>query len=70
MEGNWPSDADLIHWNAGLWDVLEMAGEAPFSSPEHYFDMIGRIDRQVRSLFPKAKVVFATSTSVREEGLR
>ena len=64
----WPTDADLIHWNAGLWDVLEMFGDGPFSSPEHYSDMIKRIDKLIRILFPNAKVIFATSTSVREEG--
>lgn len=67
-DGKWPSDIDLVHWNAGLWDVLEMMGEGPFSSPEHYADMIKRIDKLIRVLFPNAKVVFATSTSVREEG--
>ena len=32
--------------------------------------MIGRIDRRLRYLFPKAKLVFATSTAVREEGYK
>ena len=69
-KGEWPDDVDLVHWNAGLWDVMEMRGDPPFSSPAHYEDMIGRIDRRLRFLFPKAKLVFATSTAVREEGYK
>ena len=67
-KGEWPTDADLVHWNVGLWDVCEMFGEGPISSIEHYTDMIKRIDKRIRLLFPNAKVVFATSTAVREEG--
>lgn len=66
----WPDDVDLVHWNAGLWDVAEIMGDAPLSSPEHYAEMIGRIDKRIRVLFPGAKVVFATSTAVREEGYK
>lgn len=69
-KGEWPTDVDLVHWNAGLWDVMEMHGDPPFSSPAHYEDMIGRIDKRLRYLFPKAKIVFATSTAVREEGYK
>jgi len=67
-EGGWPTDVDLVHWNAGLWDVAEVYGEPPLSSKEHYADMIHRIDKRIRMLFPQAKVVFATSTCVHEEG--
>ena len=63
----WPEDADLVHWNAGLWDVAEIYGDEPMSSISHYSDMIKRIDARIRLLFPKAKVVFATSTAIREE---
>ena len=66
-KGEWPDDVDLVHWNAGLWDVCEMFEEEPISSPEHYAEMIRRIDKRIRMLFPNAKVVFATSTAVREE---
>jgi len=69
-KGEWPADVDLVHWNAGLWDVGEIYGEEPLSSPAHYADMIARIDKRIRMLFPKAKVVFATSTAVREEGYK
>ena len=66
----WPDDVDLVHWNVGLWDVCEIFGEEPVSSPAHYAEMIGRIDKRIRMLFPKAKIVFATSTAVREEGYK
>lgn len=64
----WPDDVDLVHWNAGLWDVAEIYGDEPISSLSHYTDMIRRIDARIRLLFPKARVVFATSTAIREEG--
>ena len=44
-----------------------MYGEEPISNPEQYGETIGKIERQMRILFPKAKQVFATSTSVIEE---
>jgi len=69
-KGEWPDDVDLVHWNVGLWDVAEIYGEEPLSSPAHYTEMIARIDQRIRMLFPKAKVVFATSTAVREEGYK
>ena len=69
-KGKWPDDVDLVHWNVGLWDVGEIFGEEPMSSPAHYAEMIERIDRRIRMLFPKAKVVFATSTAVREDGYK
>ena len=59
-------DVDLVHWNAGLWDVLELFGDEPLSTPEYYANVIPRIDRRLRMLYPKAKIVFATSTAVDE----
>ncbi|MBQ3178567.1 MAG: SGNH/GDSL hydrolase family protein [Clostridia bacterium] len=61
-EGNWGDDVDLVHWNAGLWDALHVAGQEALTEPEHYASIIRRIDTRLRLLFPKAKVVFATST--------
>lgn len=67
QKGEWPDDVDLVHWNVGLWDLLELCDDGPFSSLEHYSNMIKRIDKRIRQLFPNAKVVFATSTAVREK---
>ena len=66
-KGGWPEDADLVHWNAGLWDVLELFGDEPMTELDYYGRVIARIDRRLRMLFPKAKLVFATSTPVLEE---
>ena len=61
-----PDDVDLVHWNAGLWDVLELFGDEPMSTKEYYANVIPRIDKRLRMLYPKAKIVFATSTAVDE----
>lgn len=60
-------DVDLVHWNAGLWDVLELFGDEPLTSLDYYGEVINRIDKRLRNLFPNAKMIFATSTSVCEE---
>lgn len=67
VDGGWPEDMDLVHWNVGLWDLLHL-DEAALSTPEYYGYMIGRIDRKLRELFPNAKFVFALNTSVDESG--
>ena len=53
---------DIIHWNAGLWDTLRLFGDDPLTPPEMYGEMIRRVDKRLRFLFPNAKMVFATST--------
>ena len=59
-------DIDLVHWNAGLWDVIELFGDEPVSTVDYYENAIGRIHNRLRMLFPKAKIIFATSTAVIE----
>jgi hypothetical protein len=66
--GEWPDDIDLVHWNAGLWDVIDMDMEGPLTSIEYYAEAVARITRRIHRIFPTAKIVFATSTAVREEG--
>ena len=63
-----PNDIDLVHWNVGLWDVLRSFGEDTFTSPEYYGEMIKRLQKRIAFLFPNAKQIFATSTSVVEIG--
>ncbi len=63
-----PDDVDLVHWNAGLWDVLELFEDEPLTTKDYYANVIPRIDRRLRMIYPKAKIVFATSTAV-DEGL-
>ena len=66
-DGEWGDDVDLVHWNAGLWDVIELFGDGPLTSLSYYGEAIARIDKRLRMLFPKAKIVFATSTKVNEK---
>ena len=68
--GEWPDDVDVVHWNAGLWDVIRFFGDDTQTSPTAYAEIIPRIDRRLRTLFPKAKIIFATSTSVDEEAYK
>ncbi|MBQ9806973.1 MAG: SGNH/GDSL hydrolase family protein [Clostridia bacterium] len=62
-----PDDVDLVHWNVGLWDCYELYGDGPLTSDSYYKEMIGRIDRRFRMLFPNAKMIFATTTAVLED---
>ncbi len=64
---NVPTDVDVVHWNAGLWDVLRIWGDEPFTSPEFYAETLEKIVKRMQSIFPKAKIVFALSTAVVEE---
>ncbi len=65
--GKWGDDIDLVHWNAGLWDALELFGDEPLTSLSYYAEAIARIDKRLRMLFPNAKIIFATSTAVNEK---
>ena len=61
---------DVLHWNAGLWDCLRLFGEEPQTPVEIYAYYIDRICKRIKKLFPEAKVIFATSTSVQSELMR
>ena len=58
---------DVLHWNAGLWDCLRLFEEEPHTPVEVYSYYIDRICQRILKLFPEAKVIFATSTSVQSE---
>lgn len=58
---------DVIHWNAGLWDCLRLFGEDVHTPIEIYAYYIDRICQRIVKLYPDAKVIFATSTSVLSE---
>lgn len=60
-------DVDLVHWNVGHWDTLRIYGDDCLTRAEVFADYIERIQNRIEFLFPKAKVVFATSTPVREK---
>lgn len=60
-------DVDVVYWNAGLWDGLVMIDGQHHTPLEIYKHYIDRICRCMKLLFPRAKMVFATSTPVQEE---
>ncbi len=59
-------DVDLVHFNAGLWDDLVMLDGKNLVSLETYKENIDRICKLIKIYFPKAKLIFATSTPVQE----
>lgn len=60
-------DADAVHFNVGHWDTVRIYGDGTLSRPETYADNLERIAERIHFLFPRAKVIFATSTPVQEE---
>lgn len=60
-------DIDLIHWNAGLWDDLILPDGECLTPLPVYCYYIERICKLIKSYFPNAKVIFATSTPIQEE---
>lgn len=58
---------DLVHFNAGLWDDIIMLDGKHHTSIDVYNEYIGRICDTIKILYPKAKIIFATSTPVQEE---
>ena len=60
-------DVDAVHFNTGLWDTIRIYGDGTMLHPENYADNLERIIRRIQFLFPKAKIIFATSTPVQEE---
>ena len=58
-------EIDLIHWNNGHWDAAHFNQEdVSLNTPELYGVMLERICRKMRSLCPKAEIVFALTTPV------
>ncbi len=58
---------DVVHFNAGLWDVLRLDGDEPLTPIDVYVYMLERVCTKLRLFFPNAKLIFATSTAVIEE---
>ena len=57
----------MVHWNNGLWDVLRLFGDEPFTEINYYGETLKRVHNRIKFLFPNAKIIFALSTSVKEE---
>lgn len=64
------SKIDVVHWNNGLWDVLNMLGDAAQTPLEEYGNGLSRIAKRLKLLFPNAVIAFALTTSVIEERMR
>lgn len=60
-------DIDIVHWNNGLWDVLRLYGDEPFTPIEQYKEQLVRVYKRIKLLFPKAKVYFSLSTPIIQE---
>lgn len=60
------TDMDVIHWNAGLWDALNLADGEALTPIDHYTYYLERIHRYLKQLYPNAVQIFATSTKVIE----
>ncbi len=62
-------EADVVHWNAGLWDTLRIyEDEECLTTIDAYVNTLERIDKRIKRLFPNAISIFATSTPVLEDG--
>jgi len=63
------SRVDLVYWNNGHWDIAHWCGdELPLNSVEVYCEMLTRIYFRLKSIFPNAKIVFATTTPCNPNG--
>lgn len=61
-------DADIIHWNNGLWDTsvsLFDDGGKPFTGEEEYVENMLRVASELLKITPN--VIFATTTPVNPE---
>ena len=61
----WKNDitgADVIHWNNGLWDACNLAGDGTFTPMEVYGEFLLRTLRVLKQTTDK--IIFATTTPV------
>lgn len=61
------AEIDLVHWNNGLWDVLLLNGDEPLTPIDYYTYMLERVYKKIKLFFPKAEIIFATTTPVIEK---
>lgn len=58
-------DADIVHWNNGHWDADHLYGDPDaMVTYEEYLHNIDRLSGYIASFFPKARIIFATTTPV------
>lgn len=75
LKGGWDFNWDVIHFNVGLHDLkyvkngkLDLENGRQVNSVEKYKENLHEICNYLRKEYPKAKLIFATTTAVPEEG--
>lgn len=64
-----PERVDVVLWNNGHWDVAHWDRNAEsLNTPKVYAEMTGRIAKRLSEYFPKAKLIFATTTPMNPNG--
>jgi len=64
-----PARVDLVQFNCGHWDTAHWyGGEFSLTSKEEYERNLQIIFNMLRELFPRAKVIFATTTTMNPSG--
>ena len=64
-----PKKVDVVHFNCGHWDIAHFSGCAEcLTSEGEYEKNIGKIIYLIRTLFPNAKIIFATTTPMNPNG--
>lgn len=58
-------NADIIHWNNGLWDICDLFGDGAFTDAETYVKTMLRIATILKK--STDKIIFATTTPVTSE---
>ena len=61
-----PECVDVVHWNAGLWDVARLFGDEPLTPIGQYASLLERIVLRIRKVCPNAAQIFALSTPIVE----
>ena len=46
-KGEWQTDADVVHWNVGLWDVIRIFDDEPLTPKCAYENFIRRLSLRV-----------------------
>lgn len=75
LEGGWDFDWDVIHFNVGLHDLkyvkngkLDLVNGKQVNSITKYKENLHGICKYLMTEYPKAKLIFATTTAVPAEG--
>ncbi|ANW96112.1 hypothetical protein AXE80_07405 [Wenyingzhuangia fucanilytica] len=73
LKGGWDFEWDVIHFNVGLHDLKYLSGNkldkekgTQVSTLEEYEENLHKIIKYLKTTYPKAKLIFATTTPVPE----